>query len=160
MGFPSDQTAIFIAGIYNVNEGRTILPVYINSNGQLGTQAPSSSRRFKKEIKSMDKTSEAVLSLKPVTLQYKSDKTGTRQFGLIAEEVSAVNPDLVVRDVDGQIYTVRYDGERDIAQRVSQRAQHCAGAGSSHCRVTERNGSPRSNRERAGSANPESERPN
>jgi hypothetical protein len=103
------QNAIFVAGIYNVNEGGTIKAVYINSNGQLGTQAPASSRRFKKEIKPMDKASEAILALKPVTFQYKSDSSGTPQFGLIAEEVAKVNPDLVVRDENGEIYTVRYD---------------------------------------------------
>jgi hypothetical protein len=102
------QTRAFIAGIrgkttVNVNA----IPVLIDSAGQLGTT--SSSRRFKKEIKPMDQTSEAVLSLKPVTFHYKSDATGTAQFGLIAEEVAKVNPDLVVRDADGSIYTVRYD---------------------------------------------------
>src|SRR6185369_15572318 len=75
--------------------------------GQLGTM--SSSARFKKEIKPMDSVSEAILALKPVTFQYKSDKTRTPQFGLIAEEVAGVNPDLVVRDNNGEIYTVRYD---------------------------------------------------
>jgi hypothetical protein len=57
----------------------------------------------------MDKASEAILALKPVTFHYKSDASGTPQFGLIAEEVAEVNPDLVVRDADGEIYTVRYD---------------------------------------------------
>jgi len=57
----------------------------------------------------MDQTSEAILGLKPVTFHYKSDKTGTPQFGLIAEEVAKVNPDLVVHNDDGEIYTVRYD---------------------------------------------------
>ena len=57
----------------------------------------------------MDKTSEAILGLNPVTFQYKRDSTGTAQFGLIAEEVAQVNPDLVVRDEKGEIYTVRYD---------------------------------------------------
>jgi cytochrome c biogenesis protein ResB len=57
----------------------------------------------------MDQTSEAILALKPVTFSYKSDKTGTPQFGLIAEEVAEVNPNLVVRDQNGEIYTVRYD---------------------------------------------------
>jgi hypothetical protein len=57
----------------------------------------------------MNKASEAILALKPVTFQYKSDGSGAPQFGLIAEEVAAVNPDLVVRDDNGQIYTVRYD---------------------------------------------------
>ena len=57
----------------------------------------------------MDQASEAILALKPVTFHYKSDSTNTSQFGLIAEEVAAVNPDLVVRDKSGEIYTVRYD---------------------------------------------------
>jgi hypothetical protein len=57
----------------------------------------------------MEKTSEAILALKPATFQYKSDKTNTPQFGLIAEEVAAVNPDLVVRDKEGKPYSVRYD---------------------------------------------------
>ena len=109
LGKQGTQTATFIAGIYNVNEGGTIKPLYINSNGQLGTQAPASARRFKKEIKPMDQTSEAILALKPVTFHYKSDSQGTPQFGLIAEEVAKVNPDLVERDDDGEIYTVRYD---------------------------------------------------
>jgi hypothetical protein len=78
-----------------------------DSAGQLGTE--SSSARFKKEIKPMDRASEAILGFKPVMFQYKSDKTGTPQFGLIAEEVAQVNPDLVVRDKNGAIYTVRYD---------------------------------------------------
>lgn len=57
----------------------------------------------------MDQVSEAILALKPVTFQYKSDTKGAPQFGLIAEEVAEVNPDLVVRDENGEIYTVRYD---------------------------------------------------
>jgi hypothetical protein len=81
--------------------------VFINSSGQLGTV--SSSRRFKNDIKPMDQGSEAILALKPVTFHYKSDNTGTPQFGLIAEEVAEINPDLVVRDDKGDIYTVRYD---------------------------------------------------
>ena len=68
-----------------------------------------SSARFKKDIKPMDKTSEAILAFKPVTFHYKSDTKGTPQFGLIAEEVAAVNPDLVVRDENGEIYSVRYE---------------------------------------------------
>jgi hypothetical protein len=110
IGTSGNQTRTFIAGIYGVREGGpSISPVYINSNGQLGTQGPASSRRFKKEIKPMDKTSEAILALKPVTFHYKSDNTNTPQFGLVAEEVAEVNPDLVVRDEKGEIYTVRYD---------------------------------------------------
>jgi endosialidase-like protein len=103
----SNQTATFIAGIYGVNENGIPLAVYINSNGQLGTL--SSSRRFKKEIKPMDQTSQSILGLQPVTFQYKSDASGTAQFGLIAEEVEKVNPDLIVRDADGKPYSVRYE---------------------------------------------------
>jgi len=71
--------------------------------------SPPSSRRFKDSIKPMDQTSEAILSLRPVTFQYKSDTKGIVQFGLVAEEVAKVNPDLVVRDADGTVYSVRYE---------------------------------------------------
>jgi hypothetical protein len=98
----------WISGIYgSTTESGVTLPVIVSAGSQLGVV--SSSRRFKKEIKPMDKTSESVLALKPVTFQYKSDKTNTLQFGLVAEDVAAVNPDLVVRDKNGEIYTVRYD---------------------------------------------------
>jgi Chaperone of endosialidase len=105
----STQIATFIAGINGVNEGSP-MAVFINATtGRLGTTPPASSRRFKKEIRRMDKTSEAILALKPVTFQYKSDNKGVPQFGLIAEEVAAVNPDLIVRDDKGDIYSVRYE---------------------------------------------------
>src|SRR5436190_1384010 len=108
IGRAANQTRAFIAGIRGVTTANAnAVPVVIDSAGQLGTM--SSSKRFKKEIKPMDQTSEAILGLKPVTFHYKSDRTGTSQFGLIAEEVAEVNPDLVVRDDDGKIYTVRYD---------------------------------------------------
>jgi hypothetical protein len=74
-----------------------------------GATSGGSSRRFKKDIEPMDKASEAILALSPVTFHYKSDHTATPQFGLIAEEVAKVNPDLVERDKNGEIYTVRYD---------------------------------------------------
>ena len=98
----------FIGNIRGVTtENGDAIPVLIDSAGQLGTA--SSSRRFKKEIKPMDQSSEAILSLKPVTFYYKNDKTNTPQFGLVAEDVAWVNPGLVVRDKNGEIYTVRYD---------------------------------------------------
>ena len=94
----------FIAGIRGATTGvADAIPVMIDSAGQLGTV--SSSARFKNEIKPMDKASEAILALKPVTFHYKNDKKNTPQFGLIAEEVAKVNQDLVVRDKDGEIYT-------------------------------------------------------
>ena len=107
IGDPAIQTATFIAGISGVPvTGTTIV---VNGSGQLGV-APSS-QRFKDEIKPMDKASEAILALKPVTFRYRKeiDPAGTSQFGLIAEEVAKVNPTLVLRDKDGKPYTVRYD---------------------------------------------------
>src|SRR5437660_1876283 len=81
--------------------------VFVNSDGKLGTSL--SSRRFKKDIQAMDKASEAILALKPVTFHYKTDSKGVPQFGLIAEEVADVNRDLVVRDKEGKPCAVRYD---------------------------------------------------
>ena len=105
IGTSGEQTAAFIAGI----SGTAVVgdTVVVDANGQLGTMM--SSRRFKKEIKPMDKTSEAILALKPVSFRYKSDSKSTPRFGLIAEEVAQVNPDLVVRDREGEIYSVRYE---------------------------------------------------
>ena len=104
----SDQTRTFIAGIH----GAVLMgggAVIVNNLGQLGRAA--SSERFKEEIKPMGKESEAILALRPVTFRYKKeiDPQGMLQFGLIAEEVEKVNPDLVVRDSEGKPYTVRYD---------------------------------------------------
>ena len=88
-------------------QNNNAIPVVIDSAGQLGTL--SSSRRYKTDIKPMDKASETILALKPVSFRYKIHKDTTPQFGLIAEEVAEVNPDLVVRDENREIYTVRYD---------------------------------------------------
>jgi hypothetical protein len=104
----SDITTTVIHGISGatIPSGGTVL---VAANGQLGTMV--SSKRFKQEIKPMDKASETLFSLKPVTFRYKKefDPTGTSQFGLVAEEVEKVNPDLVVRDEEGKPYSVRYE---------------------------------------------------
>jgi hypothetical protein len=107
LGTQGTQTKTFIAGISGA--GVSGVAVKINAAGQLGT--PPSSARFKEEIRPMDKTSEAIFSLKPVTFRYKKelDAEGIPQFGLVAEDVEKVNPDLVVRDAAGKVYTVRYD---------------------------------------------------
>jgi hypothetical protein len=98
----------WIGGIYGVTtQSGTTAPVVVSDTGQLGTVA--SSERFKKDIATMDKTSEAILSLRPVTFHYKTDKKGTPQFGLIAEEVAKVDPALVLPDKEGKPFTVRYD---------------------------------------------------
>src|SRR5438270_4115936 len=103
-----NQTRAFIAGIRGVTTGNNnAIPVLIDSAGQLGTA--SSSRRFKKEIKPMDNASESILALNPVTFHYKNDSTSRPEYGLIAEQVAEVNPDLVVHDENGEIYTARYD---------------------------------------------------
>jgi uncharacterized coiled-coil protein SlyX len=98
----------FIAGINGVTIAGGV-GVIIDANGHLGTVV--SSERFKDEIKPMDKASEAILALKPMTFRYKKelDPDGIPQFGLVAEQVEKVNPDLVARDDQGKPYTVRYE---------------------------------------------------
>ena len=101
------HTATYIAGI--TGTAVSGMPVIVTSNGQLGVAASSS--RFKEGIVPMNRASEGILALKPVTFHYKReiDPKGINQFGLLAEEVEKVNPDLVVRDAEGKAYTVRYD---------------------------------------------------
>ena len=107
IGTQGTQTRTFVAGIRGTAVGGST--VVVNSSGQLGVAG--SSARFKDEIKPMDKASEAILELKPVTFHYKKelDPEGIPQFGLIAEQVEKVNPDLVARDDEGKVYTVRYE---------------------------------------------------
>ena len=104
----NQSNSCFIGHIFGAtSSGGTA--VFINSDGKLGTT--TSSRRFKDEIKPMEQASEALFALKPVTFRYKKeiDPRGIPQFGLVAEEVEKVNPDLVVRDKEGKLNTVRYD---------------------------------------------------
>jgi hypothetical protein len=98
----------WIANIYGITpQSSTTATVVVSADGQLGTLA--SSERFKKDIATMEKASEAILSLRPVTFHYKTDSQGILQFGLIAEEVAKVNPALVLLDKEGKPSTVRYD---------------------------------------------------
>jgi hypothetical protein len=108
IGTRGTQTNAYLAGVYQTNIANGLV-VKVDSDGHLGTVG--SSERFKDTIKPMDKASEAILALKPVTFHYKKelDPHRTPQFGLVAEEVEKVNPDLVVRDADGKPYTVRYE---------------------------------------------------
>ena len=101
------QTKTFIAGISGATVTGTA--VVVNSSGQLGVAA--SSQRFKQNIQTMGDASDTLLALRPVTFQYKPDldPKGIPQFGLVAEEVEKVNPDLVARDEQGKPYTVRYE---------------------------------------------------
>ena len=106
----STHTATYIGGVYNktVASG-TGVAVRVDSTGKLGTVL--SSARYKDAIKPMDKASEAIHRLEPVSFRYKQelDPDGVTQFGLIAEQVEKVNPDLVVHDEDGKVSTVRYE---------------------------------------------------
>ncbi len=123
----SSNTAVGIDALLNNTTGNSNIAIGSGAGGSISTAdhvicigtavgdnvsklgTISSSRRFKKQIKPIDQASESLLALKPVTFRYKTDKTNTPQFGLVAEEVAEVNPDLVVRDENGEIYTVRYD---------------------------------------------------
>src|SRR6266480_3501336 len=103
-----DIIATYISGI----TGQTVVggaAVFVDSSGKLGTMTAST--RFSDQIKPMNKASEAILTLKPVTFRYKQeiDPKRIQQFGLIAEEVEKVDPDLVGRDEKGKVYSVRYD---------------------------------------------------
>src|SRR6266498_2248475 len=108
IGTQGTQTATFIAGISGVTVPGGV-GVIVGTNGKLGTT--TSSARYKEQIKPMDKMSEAIHSLRPVTFRYKQelDPEGILQFGLVAEEVAKVHPDLVARDEEGKPYTVRYE---------------------------------------------------
>jgi len=107
-GVAGESNSCYIASIFNQTSASGI-PVLINSSNKLGTT--TSSKRFKENIKPMDKASEALFGLKPVCFRYKKeiDPVGISQLGLVAEDVEKVNPDLVARDTEGKPYTVRYD---------------------------------------------------
>jgi hypothetical protein len=108
IGEQGTQAATYVAGIYGVTTSGGAA-VYINASGKLGTA--TSSARFKSDIRSMDKASEAILAMRPVTFRYKQelDPEGIAQFGLVAEDVEKVSPALVVHDADGKPYTVCYE---------------------------------------------------
>jgi len=107
-GVAGESNACYIKSIFGQTSASGTA-VFVNSNNKLGTA--TSSKRFKEDIKPMDKVSEALFSLKPVSFRYKKeiDPAGTSQLGLVAEDVERVNRDLVVRDKDGNPYSVRYD---------------------------------------------------
>ena len=108
IGTEGTQANAYLAGIYQTNIAKGLV-VKVDSDGHLGTVG--SSERFKDAIRPMDKASEGILAFKPVTFHYKKelDPVGGSQFGLVAEQVVKVNPDLVVRDTEGKPYSVRYD---------------------------------------------------
>ena len=105
----TSQTKAVMLGIYGTTIATGGTPVYVNPSGLLGTA--TSSERFKQNIRKMGNASDELLALHPVTFQYKPeiDPKGTPQYGLVAEQVAKVDPNLVVYDGKGQIYSVRYD---------------------------------------------------
>jgi hypothetical protein len=133
----TDQTSTYIAGILG-NSLSSASPVVINSNGQLGVEGVSS-RRYKEDIQDMGDASKGLQRLRPVTFHYKkSDADGSKplEYGLIAEEVADVYPDLVVRGQDGQIESVQYQKlpamllnelqkeHRNAEEQAQQQARH------------------------------------
>jgi hypothetical protein len=122
IGLQGTQTATYMAGI----SGTPVTgdPIVVNADGQLGTAM--SSARFKTTIKPMDDSSAAILALKPVTFRYKHeiDPKGTPQFGLVAEDVEKVNPNLVSRDRAGKPYTVRYEAVNAMLLNEFLKAHH------------------------------------
>jgi len=126
LGVPFDQTRTFIAGIRGVATGvANAVPVVIDSDGQLGTA--SSSRRFKEDIHDMADASRPLFQLRPVTFRYtQAYANGTKpiQFGLIAEEVAEVFPELAVRDMNGEVETVHYETLNVLLLNEVQKQQH------------------------------------
>ena len=107
-GVAGESNACYIASIFGQTSADGVA-VFINSDHKLGTA--TSSKRFKKDIRPMDSASKELFALKPVSFRYNQDidAAGRTQFGLVAEDVEKVNPDLVVRDKEGKPYSVRYD---------------------------------------------------
>ena len=108
IGTTGTHTATFVAGIRGTPIAGAI-PVGINANGQLGVRG--SSARFKKDIKPIGRESEAIFALRPVSFRYREqlDPNDEQQFGLVAEEVEKIDPELVTRDTNGKPFTVRYE---------------------------------------------------
>ncbi len=106
IGSNSYQSKVFLAGVWSATTQFSAVPVVVDLNGQLGTV--SSSRRYKEDIQDLGGTTERLFDLRPVSFRYKAQPGGPLHFGLIAEEVAEVLPELVVHGKDGQIETVAY----------------------------------------------------
>jgi hypothetical protein len=114
------QTRTFVAGVYSAHASAR--QMFINSNGQLGTLA--SSARYKRDIQTMGDRSRGLLKLRPVTFHYKFEPHGELQYGLIAEEVAKVYPDLVTKGVDGKVESVQYHELIPMLLNELQQQQH------------------------------------
>jgi len=120
IGAPGEQRKAFVAGIWGspVAHG---LEVVVNSNGQLGVE--HSSERYKTDISPLQTSPDKLGELQPVSFHYKTDPTGELHYGLIAEDVAKVYPDLVVRDDQGNIEGVRYGELAPILLKEVQEQQ-------------------------------------
>ena len=126
---PCGQNAAFIAGIYGSTVDNNGIPVYVDDNGQLGTVV--SSLRFKEQVRDMGDSTSALMKLRPVTFLYRPEYSKgdrTLQYGLIAEEVAQVYPELVAYDNDGQAYSVRYQYITTMLLNEVQKQYHRAEA--------------------------------
>jgi trimeric autotransporter adhesin len=122
IGTKGTQKAAFIEGIYTTSMGANALPVYVNAAGRLSVG--NSSERYKTDILPMQNNSAKLRQLRPVTFHLKSDPAGALQYGLIAEEVVKVYPELVIRDETGKIQGVRYDELASMLLNEMQKQQH------------------------------------
>ncbi len=105
IGTLGTHTTAYLQGVYGV--GTSATPVFVDSSGQL--TAPLSSERFKTDVVTMGEATQKLGELRPVTFHYKTDANGTTQYGLVAEEVAQVYPELVIRGPEGRVDGVRYD---------------------------------------------------
>lgn len=117
LGTEGRQTTTFIAGVSTTAISGT--DVVVSSDGQLGVAA--SSARYKRDVRSLDNRSQGLWQLRPVTFRYKQDPQGQRQYGLIAEEVAKIYPELVVRGSRGEIESVQY---RELIPLMLNEMQH------------------------------------
>jgi hypothetical protein len=106
IGTKGVQTRTFIAGINNAPISASSVPVLVNANGRLGVAV--SSARYKRDIRDMGEASDGLMKLRPVTFRYKEDPAGALQYGLLAEEVARVYPELVTYGADGKVEAVAY----------------------------------------------------
>jgi hypothetical protein len=120
LGTPGTQTATFIAGVSDT--AISGVDVVVSTNGQLGVLP--SSVRYKRDIRSLDNRSQRLLQLRPVSFRYKQDPSGERQYGLIAEEVAKVYPELVVHDSKGEVESVQY---RELIPLMLSEMEHQQG---------------------------------
>jgi len=147
IGTVGTQTSFYAAGIFGVTAGASAVPIYIDSTGHLGTV--QSSRRFKEDIRDMGETSRGLMRLRPVTFRYRqpfADGSKPRQYGLIAEEVAEIYPDLVVRSADGRIETVKYQVLDSMLLNEVQRQQKQIESQEARIRRLEENAAEQSRR--------------